>query len=50
MKNYYYADIDELNDLKIEYEKLKAENILLKQEINKLTDEIVNLKKKKQSK
>lgn len=50
MKNYYYADIDELNDLKIEYEKLKAENTLLKQEINKLTDEIVDLKKKKQSK
>lgn len=50
MKNYYYADIDELNELKIEYEKLKAENTLLKQEINKLTDEIVDLKKKKQSK
>ena len=50
MKNYYYADIDELNDLKIEYEKIKAENTLLKQEINKLTDEIVDLKKKKQSK
>lgn len=50
MKPYYYADIDELNDLKIEYEKLKTENTLLRQEINKLTDEIVDLKKKKQSK
>lgn len=50
MKSYYYADIDELNDLKIEYEKLKAENTQLKQEINKLTDEIISLKRKKQSK
>lgn len=50
MKSYYYADIDELNDLRIEYQKLSVENTQLRQEINKLTDEIISLKKKKQSK
>lgn len=36
---YYYTDYEEL-------EALKVENIRLKNELNKLTDELIELKKK----